>query len=207
MYSVALGFRLAINIAGTNPPSAISGILEGRQPGGFPPASSGLLSNIVCHCIGPFMQTPDVALPGIGVQTFEAARSFERATSPGTFSATSRSPRSDGFPPIYSLYTSHRMKIVERRLILHRRTFNRSPSEDRHSHTRPRQPLLADGYADATHYGASLLNYFTEIPGFHLRWAIVPVTGPSTTVASRIAIEKVEGSSNFRQRAVDSGRK
>ncbi len=46
---------------------------------------------------------------------------------------------------------------------------------------RPRPPLLADGYADATHYGASLLNDFTEIPGFHLRWAIVPVTGPSTT--------------------------
>jgi hypothetical protein len=80
MYSGTLVFRLAINIAGTNPPSAISGIPEGHQPGGFPPASSGLLGNIVFHFIGPFMQTPDVAWPGIGLQTFEAARSFERAT-------------------------------------------------------------------------------------------------------------------------------
>jgi hypothetical protein len=56
IYSVALVFRLTINNAGTNPPSAISGIPDGRQPGGFPPASSERLGNIVCHCTGPFMQ-------------------------------------------------------------------------------------------------------------------------------------------------------
>jgi hypothetical protein len=96
MYSVTLVFRLPIDIAGTNPSSAISGIPEGRQPCGFPPASLGRLGNLVFHCMGPFMQTPDDAWPGKGLQTFQAARSFERATSPGTFSATSRSPRSDG---------------------------------------------------------------------------------------------------------------
>jgi hypothetical protein len=132
------------------------------------------------------MQTPDVALPGIGLQTFEAARSFERATSPGTFSATSRSQRSDGFPPIsrlYTGYTSDRMKIAERRLILHRRTIQsftkRSSPVSYTATTAVACRWIRQCYA--LHYGASIFNDFSEIPGFHLRWAIVPVSGPSTT--------------------------